>query len=208
MNEENGSRKGIQKEFWASRKWVLPAVTAMLVVSIVGGLLLGPLSAVNAAPTEATNRSSTMSIHQAHHAGTVSWNVTPASAQVNPEQTAPTVGTEHIQTCQHQNPALQQACQEAMDKMDPAQREKMQRAMATLDGLQMDAMMSGLDSVQMDQMMKAMDSTEMQTMMKNMDSAGMDEMMNDCQRLRSATSTSTTWMGHMDPDEMKTMMGD
>ncbi|MCX5970449.1 MAG: hypothetical protein NTV14_02920, partial [Coprothermobacterota bacterium] len=59
----------------------------------------------------------------------------------------------------------------------------------------------------MAEMMKAMDSTEMQTMMKNMDSTGMDEMMNDCQRPRSATSTPTTWMGHMDPDEMKTMMG-
>lgn len=208
MNEENGSQTGVGKEAWPRWKWVLPTIAVMLVVSIVGGLLLGPLFAVNAAPTEATTRSSTMSVHQAHHAGRVGWSVAAAPAPVNPEQTAPVAGAEPTQACQHQDPALQQACQEAMDKMDPVQREKMQRAMATLDGSQMDAMMSGLDSVQMAQMMKAMDSTEMQTMMKNMDSAGMDEMMNDCQRSHSATSTPTTWMGHMDPDEMKTMMGD
>lgn len=200
MNEENGSQTGVGKEAWTSRKWAFPTFTAILVAMIVGGLLLGSLSAVNAAPTEATTRSFTMSMHQAHHAGRVGWSMAPAPAPVNPEQTTPVAGAEPIQTCRHQDPALQQACQEAMDKMDPAQRETMQQAMATLDGSQMDAMMSGIDSVQMAEMMKAMDSTEMQTMMKNMGSTGMDEMMDDCQRPRSATSTPTTWMGHMDPD--------
>jgi hypothetical protein len=208
MNEENGSQTGVRKAAWTSWKWVFPTVVAMLAVLIVGGFLLGPLSVVNAAPTEVTPLSSTMGMHQAHHVATVGPSVAPVPAPVNPEQAAPAVGVEPPQTCQHQDLTLQQACQEAMDKMDPAQREKVQGAMATLDGSKMDVMMNGLDSAQMAQMMMAMDSTEMQTMMKNLDPAEMDEMMNDCGRTRSAMSTSTTWMGHMDPDEMKAIMGD
>lgn len=208
MNRENDFQASARKGGWRSHKRLFPAIVAMLAILVAGGFLLGPLSAVNAAPTEATPRLSTMSMHQAHHAATVGPSVVPTPAPVNPEQTAPAVEVEPTQTCQHQDLALQQACQEAMDKMDPAQREKMQRAMATLDSSQMEAVMNGYDSVQMAQMMKATGSTDMQTMMKNLNPAEMDEMMNDCGKIRSATSAPTAWMGHMDPDEMKTMMGD
>jgi hypothetical protein len=207
MNEENSFQTSARKKARTGRKWLYPVVVAMLVVSIAGGSLLGSLSAVNAAPTEAAPRSSTISIHQAHHAATAAQSVAPSPAPVNPEQTAPAVGTEPTETCQHQDAALQQACQEGLNKMDPAQREKMLQAMGTLDCSKMEAMMKGMDSDAMTQMMKAMDSTEMQAMMKNLGPADLEKMINDCGNASSMKTTSATWMGHMDTDEMQSMMG-
>jgi hypothetical protein len=146
-------------------------------------------------------------MHQAHHAATTAQSVAPSPAPVNPEQTAPAVGTEPTETCQHQDAALQQTCQEGLNKMDQAQREKMLQAMGTLDCSKMEAMMKGMDSDAMTQMMKAMDSTEMQAMMKNLGPADLEKMINDCGNASSMKTTSATWMGHMDPDEMQSMMG-